>query len=87
MNISKIILASSLGLAAGTLTGILSAPRSGKRTRKFISDEVKAKMTKLEYETEKKMGELKQTYNEKLDAFTTQGKSFLDKTHEKVSLN
>lgn len=87
MNISKIILASALGLAAGTLAGILSAPRSGKRTRRFISDEVKSKMTMLEYETEKKMAELKAAYNEKLNAFTTQGKSLLDKTHEKASLN
>lgn len=87
MNTLKMIAATSLGIAAGAVLGILTAPRSGKKTRKLISDEVSTQVSTLENEAEKKFNHLRDSYSENLKKITENGKSVLDKTKEAVSLN
>ena len=87
MNTLKTVIATSLGLATGAAIGLLTAPRSGKKTRKMITDEVNTQVNKIESEVEKKTAELKYAYNSGVKEYTKSGKEFLDRTKETVSLN
>ncbi len=87
MNTLKTVIATSLGLATGAAIGLLTAPRSGKKTRKMITDEVNTQVNKIESEVEKKTAELKHAYNSGVKEYTKSGKEFLDRTKETVSLN
>ncbi|MEM7110314.1 MAG: YtxH domain-containing protein [Bacteroidota bacterium] len=87
MSTLKIVTSTSIGLAAGLAVGFLTAPRSGKKTRKMISNEVDAQMKSLGHELDKKVDEVKKNYNNQVERITDNGKSTLERAKELVSVN
>ncbi len=72
----KLAIGAAIGVAAGFIAGVLTAPKSGKETRKDIKDTA----TKVTREAEKKLKEL---YNELTDAIE-KGKTVAKKEGAKV---
>lgn len=87
MNTLKTIALTSLGIAVGAALGLLTAPRSGKKTRKLIADEFDSQLRMVENTAEKKLNELKKAYNENLEQYAETGKSVLERAKETVNLN
>lgn len=87
MNTLKTIIATSLGLATGAAIGLLTAPRSGKRTRKLIKNEVNSQVLKLEEEAEKQVADLKESYSKGMKKYSETGKEVLEKAKQAVALN
>lgn len=71
-NTNKWALGALLGAVTGYLAGILTAPKSGKETRKDISDAA----TKAKREAEKKLKDLHAELNELLDTGKTKASKF-----------
>ncbi|MEQ8243130.1 YtxH domain-containing protein [Fulvivirga sp.] len=87
MKTLKLIAATSLGIAAGAVIGVLTAPRSGKKTRKMISSEVDSQVNAVKKSTDKQIKELKKDYNKALKKYSQSGKELISRTKEAVSLN
>lgn len=75
-NLSKIIIASSIGLITGAALGILFAPEKGKKTRKGISKKSRKLLKKID-EAGDKLAELKKGFDEQLEKATEKVKSFV----------
>lgn len=87
MNTLKVITSASIGLAAGLALGYLTAPRSGKKTRKIISNEVDSQMKSLGKEVDKRLADAKDTYNDQIEKIADNGKSTLERAKELISAN
>ncbi len=70
-NTGRILGGFLVGAALGTLTGLMIAPKSGKKMRS---------------EFKGKFNSLKDTYNDKVDEYAKNGKSSLDSFKEKVKV-
>lgn len=87
MKALRIITTLSLGITAGLVAGYLTAPRSGKKTRQRISDEVDSQMKSIEDTYKNQISKLKKDYNEQVKELTHTGKDVLNKTKEMISAN
>ena len=87
MNSLKVITSASIGLAAGLALGYLTAPRSGKKTRKMITNEVDSQMKSLGKEVDKRIANVKESYNDQVEKITDNGKSTLERAKELISAN
>ena len=87
MKALRIITTLSLGITAGLVAGYLTAPRSGKKTRQRISDEVDSQMKAIEDNFNNRVSKLKKDYNEQVKELTHTGKDVLNKTKEMISAN
>lgn len=76
-NLSKIIIATSVGFIAGSTLGLLFAPKKGKKTRKDISKKSKKLLRKMDDQMSKeKLTDLKKEFNEQLDKINEKIKNF-----------
>lgn len=87
MKTLKIVASLAIGVTAGLVTGYLTAPTSGKKTRKKIVGEIDSQFKSLEEGINNKMSEIKKGYNKELEKITDNGKSSLNKAKEMVSVN
>ena len=87
MNALKVITSASIGLTAGLALGYLTAPRSGKKTRKIITDEVDSQVKSLSKEVDKRISSAKESYNDQVDKIADNGKTTLERAKELVSVN
>lgn len=81
------ILALGLAAVAGYGIGLLTAPRSGKRTRNKIMDEFDETKGLIEDAASKKLKEAKKILNETVDATKEDGKKAINKLKEKAHLS
>ncbi|GAB4242465.1 MAG: hypothetical protein Tsb0034_19920 [Ekhidna sp.] len=86
MSTYKSILTFMLGAGVGVATGILTAPRSGKKTREKISNDFEEKKNELEEMANKKLEEAKGFLNQTVERQTENGKKFLDKVKETATM-
>ncbi len=87
MNTFKIFLAFVIGTGAGLLTGILTAPRSGKKTRKMIVDEVDSTKKSLEDMAHKRLEEAKDLLNRTVEKPMEMGNKTVKKVKEALHVN
>jgi gas vesicle protein len=78
----------SLGFAAGIgmAVGIMTAPRSGKRTRARLAEEYEDVKGSLEEAANKKMKEAKPILSKTVDAQTEKGKDAFSKLKEAIKM-
>ena len=82
----KIIGGFLAGAAIGAASGILMAPQSGKKTRKKVMDSSKQFSNDVVKSINKSLGELKETYNSKLDDFAKKSKTLVDQAKNSVKV-
>ena len=76
---AKSLLSFTIGAAVGVAAGILTAPRSGKRTRVMIGGEIDRTKSALEEAAASKLNEAKEILNNTIDAQISKGKESIDK--------
>lgn len=74
-----------LGAAIGALTGVLFAPRSGRKTRKKIKNESKRLADEMIEKANESLATAKRKYNQRLDEYVKGGKSKIDHLTEAIS--
>ncbi len=74
------------GALAGLATGLLTAPSSGKKTRKQISQEFDSTRNSLEEAANLKLEEAKSLLNKTVERQAEVGKNAIDKAKKAVSL-
>lgn len=79
---TKVITGFLAGASLGILTGILIAPKSGKKTRKELFNKTK----KLKDRMAESYQDAKQAYNSKIDDFAAEGKSGIDSLKKSVKI-
>ncbi len=87
MKALEIIASVAIGATAGLVAGYLTAPTSGKKTRKRISNEIESQFNTLESRLTEKMSEFKEGYNNQVKKLTDESKTSLNKAKEMVSIN
>ena len=86
MKTLKNLLALGIAAAAGFGIGLLTAPRSGKRTRAKLMDEFEETKGVIEDAASKKLKEAKNILNETVNTTKEDGKKAIDLLKEKVHL-
>ena len=82
----KIIGGFLLGAAVGTITGILLAPESGRKTRKKLAEESKRLTGQFADNISESLHSVKDKYNQKLDEFAKSGKNSIDHVKEAMKV-
>jgi gas vesicle protein len=80
MSTSKVILGVVIGMAAGAVMGILSAPDSGKNTRQKISNKRQAYMDDLKY----RVNGFKEGFRDRVDTVKNEAHDLLDQVNSKL---
>lgn len=70
----NMLLAFAVGTGVGLVTGILTAPRSGKKTREMISNEVNDTAKQLEAAAQQKLDEARKLISDGADKVNTKAK-------------
>jgi gas vesicle protein len=83
----NMILTFAVGAGAGLLAGLLTAPRSGKESRKMISDEIDNTKTALEDAANQKLEEAKSYLNNTIETQMDNGKKAIENIKEKVTVS
>lgn len=83
-NTTKTILSFAIGTGVGLATGILTAPRSGKKTREKIGDEFDKQKQALEEAATSKLNEAKDLLNSTLEKQLDKGKNSIEKVKKMV---
>lgn len=73
-----------LGAAIGTVTGLILAPRSGKKTRRMLQSKSSRIANDLIEKANASLDSAKETYNKKINDYTKKGKSSLDHLSESI---
>jgi gas vesicle protein len=78
----------SIGIAAGAglAIGILTAPRSGKRTRAMLRDDVDETKAALNKAANKKIKEAKKQINKSVEKQLKNGKTILDNAKKDLTI-
>ncbi|MGB3468209.1 MAG: YtxH domain-containing protein [Cyclobacteriaceae bacterium] len=82
---AKAILSFTIGAAVGVAAGILTAPRSGKRTRVILGSEIDRTKTALEEAANIKLNEAKELLNSTLETQLAKGKESINKVKNMVN--
>ena len=77
-SLSKVIIASTVGLVTGAALGILFAPKKGKKTRKGISKKTKKFVQKMDEAGKEKLAELKKGFDDQIEKVNEKIKSFVN---------
>ncbi len=85
MKTLKYVLSIGIAAGAGMAIGILTAPRSGKRTRARLKDEFDETKSALEDKATKKLNEAKRMLNESVQSQLKNGKSILDSAKKELT--
>ena len=86
MKTLKYLLSIGIAAGAGMAIGILTAPRSGKRTRARLLDEFDETKSALEDKATKKFNEAKRMLNESVQNQLKNGKSVLDSAKKELTI-
>jgi gas vesicle protein len=86
MKTIKYILSIGIAAGAGMALGILTAPRSGKRTRARIKDEFEDHKSAIEDTANKKLKEAKKVLSNSVDKQLKNGKSIIDNAKKELTL-
>lgn len=73
-----------LGAAIGAATGLILAPRSGKKTRKKLRSKSNRIAHDLIQKANASLDSAKEAYNQKINDYTKKGKSSLDHLSESI---
>lgn len=68
-----------VGAGAGLITGLLTAPRSGKKTRQKLANDLDEFKHNVEKTTNRKLEEAKEILNDQVDKQVKKGKATVDK--------
>lgn len=74
----NMLLAFAVGTGVGLATGILTAPRSGKKTREMIGNEVNDTAKNLEAAAQSKLDEARKLINDSAKRVETKAKRIYD---------
>ena len=74
----NMLLAFAVGTGVGLATGILTAPRSGKKTREMIGNEVNDTAKSLEAAAQSKLDEARKLINDSAKRVETKAKRIYD---------
>ncbi|MCB0492041.1 MAG: YtxH domain-containing protein [Cyclobacteriaceae bacterium] len=83
---TKVIGGVILGAAIGAATGLMLAPRSGRKTRKKLKAESKRLANELIEKANESLDSAKKAYNQKVDEYTKNGKSSIDHLTESIKV-
>ena len=83
----KVVSGFLIGAAVGTATGLLLAPRSGKKTRMKIKDETKRMADDAVKKANESIDSAKKALNQKIDQYRTKGKPEVDAHLEALNSN
>jgi gas vesicle protein len=78
-NTIRTLAATIVGAGAGFIAGLLTAPRSGKETRKKLSEEIDSKKEILEETANEKLDEAREILNKTVDEQAKRGKKTIEK--------
>lgn len=87
MKALRIFTSLTIGLAAGLAAGYLTAPRSGRKTRKMLSTEMDNQMKSLEKNMNHKLSDAKKEYDKQLHKLADSSKAALHRVKEMASSN
>ncbi len=82
---TKVIGGFIIGAALGAVSGILLAPRSGRKTRKKIKQESKKMADEIIDKANETLADAKRNYNKKLEKYVKTGKSGIDHLSDVIS--
>lgn len=82
----KIIGGLLVGAAIGAVVGLLTAPDSGKKTRKKLDSEAKRLTDDLGKTINEAIASLKTSYQDVVDTTTSKSKSHLDAANDHLSV-
>lgn len=80
----KTVFSFMAGALAGITVGLLTAPRSGKKTRKVLAKEIEHGKEIAEQTLDKNIAELKKEYSKNIDKYAEQGKTYIDQVKDMV---
>jgi gas vesicle protein len=83
---TKVIGGVILGATLGVATGLMLAPRSGRKTRKKLKAESKRLANELIEKANESLDSAKKAYNQKVDEYTKNGKSSIDHLTESIKV-
>jgi len=83
---TKVIGGIILGAALGTVTGLMLAPRSGRKTRKKLKAESKRLANDLIEKANESLDSAKKAYNHKIEEYTKNGKSSIDNLTDTIKV-
>lgn len=86
-NIVKTSLTFLVGAGVGVAAGLLTAPRSGKKTREKISNDFDEKRSELESMANKKLDEAKNLLNQAVEKQAENGKKVLEKVKKTATFS
>lgn len=82
---TKIIGSLLIGITLGAATGLLLAPRSGKKTRKKIKAESKRMADELIENANESLANAKRNYNKKLEEYVKTGKASINNLSDRIT--
>ncbi|HPI79298.1 MAG: YtxH domain-containing protein [Cyclobacteriaceae bacterium] len=75
-----------IGAALGAATGLMLAPRSGKKTRKKLKAGSQRLANELIEKANESLDSMKEAYNKKIEEYTRNGKSRIDHFTESIKV-
>lgn len=83
----RIITSLLIGLVSGLIGGILIAPKSGKKTRDEILNEMESMRDKMADEYNRSLKHMKTSYNNGLRDYSKRGKKALDQVQKSMKVS
>ncbi|HNP08108.1 MAG TPA: YtxH domain-containing protein [Cyclobacteriaceae bacterium] len=83
---TKVITGFIVGAALGAASGLLLAPRSGRKTRKKLKVESKRLANELMEKANESLDSAKKSYNEKVEEYSKRGKSSMNHLSESIKV-
>ena len=82
----KVVGGFMVGAAAGVIAGLLTAPDSGKNTRKMIVDKGESLKNDLSSTIDETAKKTRKKYNEAVDNYASNGHDLLDSVRESIKV-
>lgn len=83
---TKVIGGFILGAVLGAASGLMLAPRSGRKTRKKLKEDSKRIANELIERANESLDSAKKSYNEKVEEYSKRGKSSMNHLSESIKV-